>query len=98
MKRSALPFLAASRADRSASTAGRLRRDRSSSSFVIYRQTEYHIGRRLLSKGCVWRACVAQSPERVESPRRRSGERVESLRRRSAEREGASDCEQSGSG
>ena len=30
---------------------GRLRRDKSSSSFVIYRQTEYHVGRRLPSKG-----------------------------------------------
>src|SRR5688572_17478778 len=42
MKRSALPFFAASMADRSASAAPRLRRDSSSSSFVIYRQAEYH--------------------------------------------------------
>src|SRR5688572_9230759 len=41
MKRSALPFLAASIADRSASAVLPLRRDKSSSSLVIYRKAVY---------------------------------------------------------
>src|SRR4030095_6656071 len=41
MNRSPLPFFAASIADRSASAALRLRRDKSSISFVIYRKAVY---------------------------------------------------------